>query len=240
MCKYKSFSTLGSPWQRIATSFDLLRKILINIFLHRLDYRTATKEQRESENPKYAVPGSAEETNEPTSYKFPKNPRVQLVDVPGIGSTTYPDLDTYCREVPIATYDTFLVVVGQRVTHLDCQLARKIKFEMKKPFCLIRTKIDQDENNENKKENPDIEKLREKIRKYYQDKMKELEIRDEQVFLISNNHWHKPEFERLIDTIAKKLPEDLKEALVMSLAIVSKNVIKKKVEVFKGKVTLFL
>ena len=217
----------------------MLRKILINIFLHRLDYGTATEEQRKSNNDKYAVPGSLEATNKPTSYKFPTNSRIQLVEVPGVGTPTYPDLDTYCRDVPIATYDTFLVVIGQKVTHLELQLVRKIKFEMKKPFYIIRTKFDIDEENERRSSNPDIEKLTEKIRKYYQDKMKELGIRDEQVFLISNNHWDKWDFERLIDAIAN-FPEDLNEELIISLATLSKIVIERKVEVFKGRLTLFL
>ena len=205
-----------------------------------MDYGAATEEQRKSDNPKYAVPGSVEETEEPTSYEFPKNLKIQLVDVPGVGSPTYPDLDTYCREVPVTTYDAFLIAVGQRVSDLELQLARKIKFEMRKPFFLLRTKIDVDEENEKRNRDADIEKLNEKIRKYYQDKMKEFDIRDEEVFLISNNHWDKWDFGRLIDTIAKKLPEDLKEALIMSLTIPLANVIERKVEVFKGRLTLFL
>ena len=56
-----------------------------------------------------------------------------------------------------------------------------------------------------------------------------------EVFLISNHHWDKWDFSKLVEAIVENLPENLKEALIMSLLIPSISVIKNKVKVFKGR-----
>ena len=199
-----------------------------------MDYDTATEEQLNQYE--YAITGPVEETDEPAAYRYPHNPKIQLVDVPGIGSPAYSNLDTYCRKVPIGTYDTFLILVGQRITDLELQLMAEIK-SMKKPFFLVRTKIDVDESNAKRKKNPGIQSLQKKIRAYYQDKMKDYGIFGAEVFLISNHHLDKWDFQKLIDAIGENLPENLKEALILSLLIPSISVISNKVKVFKGKFT---
>ena len=151
----------------------------------------------------------------------------------GDGSPVYPDLDTYCENVPMDTYDTFLILVGERITDLELQLAEKIK-SMKKPFFLVRTKIDVDVSNAWRKRNPDIRGLEAKIRAYYLEKMKAHHIKAK-VFLISNHHWDKWDFSKLVEAIVENLPENLQEALIMSLLIPSISVIKNKVKVFKGR-----
>ena len=204
------------------------------IFLPRLDYDAATKD--ELKQYEYAITGPVEETNEPSFYTYPKNSNIQLVDVPGVGSPAYPDVDNYCKEVPIDTCDTFLILVGQRVTDLELQLAARFK-SMKKPFFLVRTKIDVDEYNAKRKKNPDIRGLEAKIRAYYEDKMKNHGITNEKVFLISNHYWDKWDFSKLVEAIVENLPENLKEALIMSLLIPSISVVSNKVKVLKGRFT---
>lgn len=199
-----------------------------------MDYDNATEEQLIKYE--YAKTGAVEQTNEPTSYKYPDNPKIRLVDVPGVGSPAYPNLDTYCRNVPIDTYDTFLILVGQRVTDLELQLAAKIK-SMEKPFFLVRTKMDLEEINEKRKKNPNMQDLEAKIRAYYQSKMSNNGIDGAEVFLISNNHWDKWDFPKLIDAILENLPENLKEALIMSLLVPLISVISNKIKIFKGRFT---
>ena len=196
-----------------------------------MDYDTATEEQLKQYD--YAITGPVQETDEPAAYKYPDNPKIQLVDVPGVGSPVYPDLDTYCENVLMDTYDTFLILVGERITDLELQLAKKIK-SMKKPFFLVRTKIDVDEYNAKRKKNPDIRGLEAKIRAYYEDKMKKHGINAE-VFLISNHYWDKWDFSKLVEAIVENLPESLKEALIMSLLIPSISVVSNKVKVLKGR-----
>ena len=157
------------------------------------------------------------------------------MDVPGVGSRAYPDLETYCNEVPIDTFDTFLILVGQRVNDLELKLAARIQ-SMKKPFFLVRTKIDVDESNEKMKKNPDIQSLEKKIRAYYQDESNDYGINAE-VFLISNHDCNKWDFSKLVEAIVGHLPEKQKEALIMSLLIPSIGVITNKVELFKGRFT---
>ena len=201
-----------------------------------MNYDTATEEQLNSKENKFAITGPVEETDKPATYKYPFNEKIQLVDVPGVGSPAYADLATYCTKVPIDTYDTFLILVGQRVTDLELQLAAKIK-SMKKPFFLVRTKIDVDENNAKRKSNPDIRGLEAKIRAYYEDKMKNHGITDAKVFLISNYDWDEWDFPTLIEAIVENLPENLKEALIMSLLIPSISAVSNKVKVLKGRFT---
>ena len=125
-----------------------------------MDYDTATEEQLKQYD--YAITGPVEETDEPAAYKYPDNPMVQLVDVPGVGSPAYPNLDTYCENVSMDTDETFLILVGKRITDLELQLAEKIR-SMKKPFLLVRTKIGVDVSNARRKRNPDVRGLKAKI-----------------------------------------------------------------------------
>ena len=81
-----------------------------------------------------------ETTREPTEYYHPENPRICLVDLPGIGTPSFLDLPTYCKSVDLANYDKYLIFTSLRFTNYDLQLARKVK-SMGKSFFLILEKI---------------------------------------------------------------------------------------------------
>ena len=68
---------------------------------------------------------------------------ISFVDLPGIGTPKYPDLETYLKNVPLVNYDTFLIFTASRFTVNDLKFAEKVK-SLRKSFFLIRTKIDFD------------------------------------------------------------------------------------------------
>ncbi|CAB3999840.1 interferon-inducible GTPase 5-like [Paramuricea clavata] len=180
-----------------------------------------------------AKTGQIETTMKPASYTYPESPNITLMDLPGIGTPTYPDLDIYCERVGLETYDTFMILTSTRCTKLELELAQKIK-SMGKSFFLIRTKIDQDKKNEKRRKKPDIEAMLKRIRAYLYEIVKDFGIREDEIFLISNHKRDKWEFSRLVEAILGKLPAHQKEALTLSLKILSKDVVIGKVEILRS------
>lgn len=84
-----------------------------------------------------------EATTDPTTYEYPRNPMITLVDLPGIGTPKFPDLQTYCEKVGLEKFNAFLIFTASRFTNFDLDLAKKVK-SLGKSFFLIRTKIDVD------------------------------------------------------------------------------------------------
>ncbi|KAJ7376192.1 hypothetical protein OS493_036306 [Desmophyllum pertusum] len=84
--------------------------------------------------------GVKETTKKPTCYDHPTNPKIKFWDLPGIGTPNYPDLETYCKEVKLETYDAFLIFTSNRFTANDQQLAKKIR-SIDKRFFFIRAKL---------------------------------------------------------------------------------------------------
>ena len=170
---------------------------------------------------------------EPTEYSYPSNPKIKLVDIPGIGSRNLPDLKTYCKKLEIEKYDTFIIMASERFTNHNLDLAKRLA-SINKPYFFVRSKIDVDYRNEKRKDTFDEREMLEKIRA---DCSKNLQtfLRDENdIFLISNelpNEWDYP---RLTDAISKNLPHRKKEAFCLSIYALSKDILKEKVKTLKG------
>ena len=77
--------------------------------------------------------GVTETTKEPTEYYHPENPTICLVDLPGIGTPKYSDLETYCKKVGLENYDKYLIFTSSCFTKYDLELAKKVK-SIKKSF----------------------------------------------------------------------------------------------------------
>ena len=178
-----------------------------------------------------------EKTDEAERFHF--KGKITFVDLPGIGSKKYPDLDTYSKNVELETYHTFLILTCTRFTDLELQLAQKIK-SCGKSFFLVRTKIDIDEMNDKRKKNHDLEKMLKKIRDYVYKEVKDVEgISESDIFLISNVKGKYPEekrfdFERLLCAIKSSLTREQKEALTRSVKLFSRQFVEEKVEILKG------
>ncbi|CAB4045175.1 interferon-inducible GTPase 5-like, partial [Paramuricea clavata] len=154
--------------------------------------------------------------------------------MPGIGTRTYPNLQVYCKKFDLKSYDTFLILTATRFTQFDLELALKIK-SMGKSFFLIRTKIDVDEDNEKRKRKPNIEEMLRKIQANCYENVKDLGISNDEIFLISKHDTNKWDFVRLVQAVLEKLSAHQKEGLILALSLkqLSKDIVKRKVEVLR-------
>ena len=155
--------------------------------------------------------------------------------MPGIGTPTYPTLKEYCEKVDFDSYDTFLILTAARFTKVDLELAQEIK-KIGKSFFLIRTKIDVDENSVNRRKNPNIEEMLSRIQADCYKNVKDLGIRKDEIFLISNHDTNKWDFVPLVQAVLEKLDTHQKEALILSLSLkqLSKDIVERKVEVLRS------
>ena len=206
----------------------------VYIYIYRVDDDDDQDDAELDESQRPAKTGVIETTKQPTCYTFPVNPNILLVDLPGVGTPAYPNLDIYCEKVKLETYDTFLILTSERFTQLELELAQTVK-AMGKSLFLVRTKMDEAERSENRKKNYDIGVMLSQIRAHQYEYLKDLKIPLNEIFLISNHEKDKWDFHRLLEAIVEKLPTYQKEALILSLRILSKDFVKRKVQVLKGK-----
>ena len=179
-----------------------------------------------------------ETTRVPTEYKHPDNPMISFVDLPGIGTPTFPDLPTYCEKVNFEDYDTFLIFTAMRFTQHDLELARKVK-SIGKSFFLIRTKIDEVCRQKNGERPINEVEILETIRQDCTNNVKNLISSEKEIFLISNYDTDEWEFDRLIEAISDALPVLQRECLTLSLSNVTRESLKRKAKFLRGKYFLY-
>ncbi|XP_046843674.1 uncharacterized protein LOC124437786 isoform X2 [Xenia sp. Carnegie-2017] len=89
--------------------------------------------------------GNNESTLVPTEYTHPEKENIKLWDLPGIGTSTYPNLEEYCKiEGGLKKYDAFLIFSKTRFTHHVQKLVEKVSKELQKPFICVCTNVDID------------------------------------------------------------------------------------------------
>ena len=181
-----------------------------------------------------AKAGLNETTKEPMKFTHPDNPMISFVDLPGIGTPNYPNLQTYLEKIPFSNYDTFLIFTANRFTENDLQLAKKVK-SLGKSFFLIRTMIDVVLMAKTGKASIKEEEMLEEMRKFLKDNVEDLITHEKEIFLISNYDKDKWDFDRLIEAISDSLSLRQKECLILSLSNVTRECLKRKVRIFKGK-----
>ena len=176
-----------------------------------------------------------ETTKEPTSFEHPTNPNIKFWDLPGIGTPNFPDLKAYCTKVPLERYDAFLIFTKDRFTENDKKLAQKIR-SMNKRFFFIRTKIDGNVRDEKKSKKLSFNEdaMLTEIRS---DCLVNLDglLRKEDIFLISNHHVHKWDFERLSQAILDALPMYQQESLTFGIRRLSTAMVQRKVKILKDR-----
>ncbi|KXJ25281.1 interferon-inducible GTPase 5 [Exaiptasia diaphana] len=181
--------------------------------------------------------GVTETTMEPKCYDHPSNPKIKFYDLPGIGTPNFPDLDSYCRETNLEQYHTFLIFTSTRFTKNDLILAQKIR-SLKKKFFFVRTKIDDNVRAERRKKSFNERAMLEKIRSDCAENLSDLLEKRQDVFLISNHDPSKWDFDRLTNAILDVLPTRQKEAMSLTLGVLttlSKDLLKRKVKVLQGR-----
>ena len=143
---------------------------------------------------------------QPKEYTYPSNPYVSFGDLPGYGTSSYPDVETYCRKLQLQMFDIFLIFISSRVTALDLAIIQKVQ-SMKKAFLLIRTKIDVDCMKNINKSQVKEEELLMKIKDCIVEQTSHLSGSEEDIFLISSYDSYKWDFFRLIQAIINMMPD---------------------------------
>ena len=158
---------------------------------------------------------------EPTEYIHPKNQKIKLWDLPGIGSTKYPNLQEYFEKIDLKSYDAFLIFSKTRFTNDDKELAEKFSKELNKPFFFIRTNIDQNLKNA-QRDRPQLNEVSvlENIRKDSFENLRDLIHDKKDVFLIDNEFPEKYDFNRLCEDVVSKLLERRSQSFLRSLTYV--------------------
>lgn len=112
---------------------------------------------------------------------------------------------------------------------------------MGKSFFFIRTKIDSDVRNEQRGKPRlfDESRMLEQVREDCQKNLEEFNLGEEKVFLVSNHHPAKWDFDRLQKAILDQLPFHQKEALMFCLRSSTNEMLKEKITVLKGTPTHF-
>ncbi|XP_031417501.1 interferon-inducible GTPase 5-like [Clupea harengus] len=229
----------GEPtWERaIAKAKDVVDRldhVTLNIAVTgetgngKSSFVNAIRGVHDADTKRAAPTGVTETTMEPTMYPHPTMPNVRIWDLPGIGSSNF-KAKTYMKDVKYKTYDLFIIVNASRFTEYDIMLANEIK-KMKKNFYFVRTQTDSDVANEGRKRVLE-EKTLEKIRNSCEDNLRTLG--SPPVFLITSHNLERFDFQELVNTLEKDLPEHKRDALVMSLPVHSKQSLDRKYSLFK-------
>ena len=157
-----------------------------------------------------------------------------------MGTPNFP-VDTYCDQVQIDKYHAFLIFTDTRFRENDLNLAEKIS-SIDKKFFFIRTKIDENVRAEKRSKPPgsfNEEAMLKEIRADCSKNLGHLQSNTKDIFLISNHHPAKWEFDRLRKAILDVLPRYQRESLTLSLGVLkslSTEMLKRKVEVLKGRI----
>ena len=171
-------------------------------------------------------------------YDHLSNPNIKFWDLPGFGTPNYSDLEKYCKTVELEKYHAFLIFSATRFTENDFKLAKKVR-SIEKKFFFIRTKIDNDVRSEKRKRSFNEKALLEKIRRDCAENLNNLLSNEQDIFLISNHHPSKWDFDRLNKALLGALKILQRESLTLSLGVLtslSTEMLKKKVQVLKGRI----
>ncbi|XP_071138922.1 T-cell-specific guanine nucleotide triphosphate-binding protein 2-like [Mytilus edulis] len=161
----------------------------------------------------FAKSGSGNTTKKPTAYLNPQNKRIVFYDLPGVGTMEFPKA-TYAEEMELERYDYFFIFFDKVISEDDYFLVCKL-VELKKSFCLMRSKIDEDLRNaedDGKREEEVIPVIREQITEQIS-RDKHLMYSDA-IFLISSRRKDKGDWSQLLCHVENCLPPTKFESLL--------------------------
>ncbi|XP_039368346.1 interferon-inducible GTPase 5-like [Mauremys reevesii] len=169
-----------------------------------------------------------------TPYSDPKHPNVILWDLPGIGTMNFP-AETYLKDMNFDQYDFFIIIAAGRFTEADTNLAKEIS-RMGKKFYFVRSKVDVDLANEQRKRDFKEEKTLEAIRSDCMEQLQKAGIISPQVFLVSRWDFDKYDFPRLQEVLANELDTHRRHVLICALPNTSEEILKEKQKVLQEQI----
>ncbi|KAI4871211.1 hypothetical protein NFI96_003478 [Prochilodus magdalenae] len=151
-----------------------------------------------------APTGVVETTIIPAMYQYPYNPNLRLWDLPGMGTPTFTS-KSYVETMNFDLYDMFIVVTSERFRENNMLLIDEIE-KQKKPFYVVRTKVDSDLHSQSKKQSFSAAKalkvMRDECLKYLEEKNL-----NAHVFLVSSHDTESYDMQNLKDTLENEVPK---------------------------------
>ncbi|XP_071177712.1 T-cell-specific guanine nucleotide triphosphate-binding protein 2-like [Mytilus edulis] len=171
----------------------------------------------------------------PTRYVHPENPRIVYYDLPGV-ATSEVKKENYINSMKIADYDFIFIFFEYVITEDMLWLVGEFK-KLGKPYCLVRSKMDQDIKN-GERENVDsemvIRRIRQKIEKSLE---KNKSLKDaKKVFFISCVDTNIGELSELLSYVESNLDDFKGLAALASMAVLSEFIIGLKYKVLKNRI----
>jgi GTP-binding protein EngB required for normal cell division len=175
-------------------------------------FRGLTPKDRKS--PHYAKVGDIQTTTETTQYQVPDNPLIQIYDLPGAGTATFP-IKTYDKDMNFEKYHAFVILTKDRFFENDKIIADMVRARSK-PFFFARTHMDNTlrQGAEDQLEEFNQLETEGRVRRNCQDGLRN---KDEDVFLFAKENRMKlevdgskiqiefPDNERIKECISKSL-----------------------------------
>lgn len=181
----------------------------------------------------FADVGFGDETEEITEYKHPLNKNIIFYDCPGLSLKI--TKRKFLEMVNFSEYSYIFIFLSSVPSENDDWLIKNIQ-EKDIPFCLVRSKIDQDvDSNKGKQigEKGVLQKIRQKIK----DSMAaHTDFGNVELFLISSEKSHIGEMSNLQDHMKKKLHSRIFSAVILSLPILTEAVIESKLLELKERI----
>jgi len=178
--------------------------------------------------------GLVETTMKATKYEFPNNKNIELWDLPGFGTTTFKDKGTYLQHVNWKGYEAILLLSAKRFTENDAWLAGEImKKNPEQQLFFVRTHVKQDMENimrdrRRKLTQEDVECQLKAVRDDSAKQLRKIGIMDHMVFLIDSHQCNAFDYKKLVKKMVLKASALKKEALILSLAGITDDVINMK------------
>lgn len=186
----------------------------------------------------YAKVGRGNTTRTPTSYFHPKSKQIVYWDLPGVGTLEFPKAN-YIEQMKLHEYDYFFVFFDKVLEEVDLWVAEQL-IKMRKPFCLVRSKLDKDVEDGNEQEidgKTVISNLRTEILNTINNNHKNKQLRAHcKIFLISCVKKRIGEIDTLFRHIRENLSSIKFEAVVYSLSTLSQDVIEEKYKTLQSRV----
>ncbi len=190
----------------------------------------------QADDPQAAPVGVDETTKTIASYPDKNNTNFVYWDLPGCGTSNFPR-DNYLKLIDISKFDHLIIITANRFTENDLWLVAQFE-KCRKPFFLVRNKINADLENE-RQDHP-LRSEQEVIKKILNNLMSQLNdpLVLAPIYLISTrlNHYHTWDFPKLIMDLLETCPKIKQQALVLSLVSNCKSVVEQKVQALRQRV----
>ncbi|XP_052066890.1 interferon-inducible GTPase 5-like [Mytilus californianus] len=170
------------------------------------------------------------------AYAHPRNEQIVLFDFPGVGTEDH-SKSKYMTKVNASECDYFLIFFDSVISDDVIWLAERLK-EINKPYCFVRSMIDQDIQNA-EFDGKNLDTVLEEVRENVQTSVAANNItRDSSIFFISGRYTDIGEFPQLLTHMEKNISSLKFESILFSISAISKEVIEKKYQKLKSRIRI--